>query len=163
MTASGISAAATVRVGNQLGKSDIATLRRAGFTCLIMAAGFMAICGLVFILGNNFLPSLYVDDTAVIALSADLLIVAAFFQISDGVQVVGLGSLRGLSDVKIPTFVTMVAYWFIAMPVAYVLGITLEMGSVGIWIGLLIGLTLAAVSHLWRFQQLTKRLLLLPA
>jgi MATE family multidrug resistance protein len=163
MTASGISAAATIRVGNQLGKNDIRTLRRAGFTCLMMAAGFMAVCGLIFILGKSLLPSLYVDDSAVIALSADLLIVAAFFQISDGVQVVGLGSLRGLSDVKIPTLLTMVAYWFIAMPIAYLLGIVLGLGSVGIWIGLLIGLTLAAGSHLWRFQQLTKRLLLRTA
>ncbi|MEQ8715228.1 MAG: MATE family efflux transporter [Cyclobacteriaceae bacterium] len=159
MTASGISAAATIRVGNQLGKNDISTLRRAGFTCTIMAAGFMAICGLVFILGKTLLPSYYVDDVAVIALSADLLIVAAFFQISDGIQVVGLGSLRGLADVKIPTIVTMVAYWFIAIPVGYVLGITLDMGSIGIWIGLLIGLTLAAIAHLWRFQNLTRRLL----
>lgn len=159
MTASGISAAATIRVGNQLGKNDISTLRRAGFTCLIMATVFMAICGLIFILGKTLLPGYYVDDAAVIALSADLLIVAAFFQISDGIQVVGLGALRGLADVKIPTIVTMVAYWFIAIPVGYVLGITLDMGSIGIWIGLLIGLTLAAVAHFWRFQHLTRRLM----
>ncbi len=159
MTASGISAAATIRVGNQLGKSDISTLRTAGFTCLAMAAGFMAFCALVFIVGKTILPGFYVDDTSVIVLAADLLIVAAFFQISDGVQVVGLGSLRGLSDVKIPTLVTMVSYWFIAIPVGYVLGIMLDMGSIGIWIGLLIGLTLAAIAHVWRFNSLTKKLL----
>ncbi|MEM8893604.1 MAG: MATE family efflux transporter, partial [Bacteroidota bacterium] len=146
-------------VVNQLGKSDIPTLRRVGFTSLIMAAAFMGFCGLVFIFGKTMLPGFYVEDTAVIALAADLLIVAAFFQISDGVQVVGLGSLRGLSDVKIPTLVTMISYWFIAIPVGYVLGIIFGMGSIGIWIGLLIGLTLAAGAHFWRFNSLTRKLM----
>jgi MATE family multidrug resistance protein len=158
MTASGISAAATIRVGNQMGKRDFATLRRAGYTCFIMAAIFMAICAIIFITANEQLPRLYIDNEEVIKLTAQLLLIAAVFQISDGVQVVGLGALRGLSDVKIPTVVTMVSFWFFAIPLGYFLGFNLKMGTIGIWIGLLTGLTLAAIAHLIRFEILTKKL-----
>ncbi len=159
MAASGISAAATIRVGNQLGKNDFPTLRVAGNTCFVMVIIFMTICGMIFIIFNEYLPSLYIDDQAVIDYAASLLVIAAFFQISDGVQVVGLGALRGLADVKIPTLYSLFAYWVMALPIGYFLGIQLEMGADGVWMGLSLGLSISAVMQFVRFRRLTKRFL----
>ena len=159
MTATGISAAATIRVGNQLGRRDIPTLRAAGFTSFIMAAFFMAFCASVFLIGHKFFPTLYIDDTEVIQLAASLIIVVSLFQLSDGIQVVGLGALRGMADVKIPTYVTFLAYWIIGLPVGYFFGFTLEYGAIGVWYGLLIGLTITAVLLVFRFNYITKKLL----
>jgi MATE family multidrug resistance protein len=87
------------------------------------------------------------------------MIVAAFFQLSDGTQVVGLGALRGMGDVKIPTLVTFIAYWVISIPLAYYLGFILNMGGNGIWIALSLGLTLSAIMLYWRFRKLSARLI----
>ncbi|MDN5203437.1 MATE family efflux transporter [Fulvivirgaceae bacterium BMA10] len=163
MTASGISAAATIRVGNQLGMKDIFTMRRAGFTTFIMAGIFMTACGLIFITLNDFLPTLYIDDQQVIRVASSLLIIAAFFQISDGIQVVGLGALRGMADVKMPTIITLVAYWVLGLPIAYLLGFILDFGMEGIWYGLLIGLSVAAILLFTRFSYISKKLLLKSA
>ncbi|MCK5103697.1 MAG: MATE family efflux transporter, partial [Cyclobacteriaceae bacterium] len=145
MISLGIAAAATIRVGNQLGQKDYKTMRNAAMTCFIMAIGFMSFTAIVFILGRYFLPTLYIEDTYVIHQAAILLIVAGLFQLSDGVQVIALGALRGMSDVKIPTLITLVAYWIIGLPLGYVLGFTLNQGALGVWYGLLAGLTIAAV------------------
>ncbi len=159
MMASGLSAAATIRVGNQLGRKDIVTLRRAAYTIFIMVSVFMLICGFVFYFGRYYFPSWYIDDPQVINLAASLIIIAAFFQLSDGVQVVSLGALRGLKDVKLPTVITFLAYWVLGLPIGYWLGFQQGYGAVGIWIGLLIGLTVAAVMLSFRFDKLTKKLL----
>lgn len=159
MAATGLAAAGTIRMGNQLGRRDYVTLRKAGWTIFMMVAVFMALSCLTFILARNFLPTLYIDDIPVIELASVLLIIAALFQISDGLQAVGLGVLRGLSDVKVPTMVTLVAYWLIAIPTGYVFGVYLNLGAKGVWYGLLIGLSLAAIAHIVRFNILTKRLL----
>lgn len=159
MMASGISAAATVRVGNQLGLNDIPTLRIAGFTSFIMALVFMSVACLGFALGRDFLPSLYVDELEVIQIASTLLVIAAIFQVFDGIQVVALGALRGLEDVKMPTVVAIVAYWIIGLPLGYVLGFELGLGVQGIWYGLLTGLALTAVTLFLRFNVLTNRLL----
>ncbi|UJP64813.1 MATE family efflux transporter [Mongoliitalea daihaiensis] len=159
MMASGLSAAAMVKVGNQLGKQDIRTLREAGFTVFAMVAMFMSISAVIFIVGKNFLPSLYIDDVDVIQLSGSLLVVAAFFQLSDGIQVVGLGALRGMSDVKVPTIVTLIAYWVIGLPVGYVLAFYAGLNELGIWYGLLIGLTITGIMLLYRFHSLSAKLL----
>ncbi|WP_154853249.1 MATE family efflux transporter [Cyclobacterium xiamenense] len=158
MMASGLSAAAMVRVGNQLGKNDIARLRQVGFTIFGMVAVFMAVFALFFLLFRNYLPLLYIDERPVIEMAATLLIIAGFFQVSDGLQVVGLGALRGLSDVKVPTLVTLVAYWVIGLPLGYVLAFYLEWNELGIWIGLLTGLTLTAIMLIYRFHSLSLRL-----
>lgn len=159
MTSTGIAAAGTIRIGNQLGRKDIPTLRRAGLTCFIMAAVMMAGFGAVFIIGKSVLPAIYVDDPEVIGVASLLLVIAAFFQISDGVQAVGLGVLRGLADVKVPTIVVMIAFWLISIPLGYVLAFPLGMKAQGIWYGLLTGLSVAALMHLYRFNTLTKKLL----
>jgi MATE family multidrug resistance protein len=95
----------------------------------------------------------------VLTIASSLLIVAAFFQISDGIQVVVLGALRGLQDVKIPMYITFIAYWIIGFPLSFYLGKYTTLGAVGVWIGLLAGLTFAAIFLYIRFHYLTKKLI----
>lgn len=159
MMVTGIAAASTVRVGNQLGKQDIPNMRRAGFSAFLMGLMLMTLSAIIFVVGKHFLPSLYIDEPEVIELAGSLLIVAAFFQLSDGVQAVGLGTLRGMADVKIPTIITLVAYWLVGLPIAYGLAFTMELGPHGIWYGLLLSLTIAAVLLFARFHYLSKKLL----
>lgn len=153
MLCTGLAIAATVRVGNQLGHKDYFTMRRAGWSAIYMVIIFMLISGLVFILLRNWLPQLYLDNQQVIYLAAQLLIVAALFQLSDGVQVVTLGALRGMQDVNVPTIITLVAYFVIALPLGYYLTIQAGMGALGMWIGLGAGLTFSASLLLWRFHK----------
>lgn len=159
MMASGLSAAAMVRVGNQLGRRDIRTLREVGFSIFGMVAIFMSFFAVLFVLLRNYLPLIYLDDLGVVNTAASLLIIAGIFQLSDGLQVVGLGALRGLSDLKVPTLVTLIAYWVVGLPLGYFLGFVLEMREIGVWIGLLTGLTATAILLLYRFNRLTARML----
>ncbi len=159
MTTSGLGAAATIRVGTFLGQRDRRNLRGSAFTMIGMAIALMMGWALLFIFGKSFLPSLYIDDTAVIQFTSSLLIIAAFFQLSDGVQVVTVGALRGLQDVKIPSLLIFVAYWIIALPLGYVLAFKLGWGASGIWIGLLTGLTLTATAVVIRFDRLSKKII----
>lgn len=159
MTTSGLGAAATIRVGNFLGMRDKANMRASAFTMIYMAVAVMTAWAILFIFGRYFLPSLYIDDTAVIELTASLMIIAAFFQLSDGIQVVTAGALRGLQDVKIPSLLIFVAYWVIALPLGYVFAFPLNMQASGIWIGLFLGLTLTAIAMVVRFYKLSKKVL----
>lgn len=152
----GVSVASTVRVGTALGRGDMVQVRRAGFTGLGVALSFMALSGLVFVLFRRQLPYLFVDDAQVAQIAATLLIVAAMFQLSDGAQAVGLGILRGIKDVKIPTVITFVAYWVIGLPVGYWLAFPLGYGVTGVWLGFLAGLSTAGIVFIIRFYRLTK-------
>lgn len=156
MAASGIGAAATVRIGNAQGRKDAEGIRRVGVVALFLVCIIMTLAGLTFALGNRFFPALYNSDPEVILLSAQLLIIAVFFQLSDGIQVVGLGLLRGLTDVRLPTFITFFSYWMIALPLSYVWGLHFAGGVGAIWISLAIGLTLSAVLLLYRFHRLSR-------
>ncbi|MEQ9403240.1 MAG: MATE family efflux transporter [Cyclobacteriaceae bacterium] len=157
MATTGLAAASTIRIGNQMRLKDRRNLRIAGFSAFAMAALFMAFCGTLFIVLRDTLPSLYIDNQEVKNIASTLLIIAAAFQISDGLQAVGLGTLRGLTDVKVPTMVTFIAYWLTAIPLGYVFGFTLGWGVDGIWYALCIGLTIAAIFHIWRFNRLSKK------
>lgn len=157
MMASGISAASTVRVGNQLGLGDYLNLKRVGNTSYLMVLIFMACCSTIYILFNGFFPTIYVHEEEVIGIASSLIIIAGLFQLSDGVQVVGLGSLRGMSDVKAPTIITLISYWGLAIPVSYVFGFVLDFGPQGIWFGLFIGLTVAAITLYIRFNRLANQ------
>ena len=117
---------------------------------------------------HNFLPHLFlnmtdvteiVDNNEIIWIASRLLLVAAVFQIFDGVQVVVLGALRGLQDVKIPMYITFIAYWLIGFPISFYLGKYTDLKAIGIWIGLLAGLTAAALFLYIRFARLTKKLI----
>lgn len=157
MMASGIGAAATIRVGNLFGQGKMAEMRAAGLSSLVMAIVFMTTTGLILVLANNAIPRFYIQDPQVVELAAGLLIIAAIFQVSDGVQVVGLGCLRGLEDVKIPSMVSLLAYWVAGLPIGYILCFQYGFGVNGIWTGLLIGLTIAALLLYIRFQKLSRK------
>lgn len=157
MMASGIGAAATIRVGTLLGQGRLTEMRAAGLSSLFMAIAFMSITGFILVLANNVIPRFYIQDAQVIELAAGLLIIAAIFQVSDGVQVVGLGCLRGLEDVKIPSIVSLLAYWVAGLPIGYILCFKFGFGVNGIWTGLLTGLTVAALLLYVRFQKLSRK------
>lgn len=152
----GLSSAVAVRLSRTLGEGRHAALRPIGFGAL--AAGFvvMACFGLVFAFGGELLARAFTPEADVVALAVQLLVVAAIFQVFDGGQVVGAGALRGLSDVKIPTLITFVAYWVFALPGGYVLAFHTPLGAVGVWAGLAAGLGCAAVLLGWRFHRLTR-------
>jgi MATE family multidrug resistance protein len=156
MTTSGLGAAATIRVGKYLGLNDFGSLRFTAFTLFGMAIFIMTLWALLFIVGRHFLPELYIDNVEVIKIAAPLIVIAGFFQLSDGLQVVCLGALRGLQDVKIPSLFIFMAYWIIGLPLGYWLAFKLDFGPEGIWYGLLIGLTVTALVMLARFRILTK-------
>ncbi|KHJ37418.1 multidrug resistance protein NorM [Pedobacter glucosidilyticus] len=159
MMASGISAAATIKTGNNFGKSDFQYLRLSAISSYHIVLIFMSITAALFMGLNNILPAFYSKDTAVIEIAAGLLLIAAIFQLFDGAQVVGLGILRGMGDVNLPTLITFMAYWVFGLPVGYYLGITLNFGVSGIWIGLTLGLLVASILLFLRFQKLSKKLI----
>lgn len=168
MVGMGLSVAAMVRVGNQKGLRNFKELRRIAESIFFLTFLLEVIFAAIFLLGKHWLPTIYLDvddvinqmdNTEVIIIAAKLLLVAAFFQISDGIQVVVLGALRGLQDVKIPTLITFVAYWLIGFPISYYFGLFTDLKSTGIWLGLLLGLTASAVMLYIRFNYLTKKLI----
>lgn len=159
MMCTGLGVAATVRIGNQLGLNDFKTLREAGWSCIIMVLAFMFTCGLGFVIFRYDLPTIYVENKEVINLAAQLLIIASLFQLSDGVQLVILGALRGMMDVRVPSVLTFIAYWLIAIPIGTVLAIYFEMRAFGMWIGLGVGLTVSAIMLLYRYHYQTKKLI----
>lgn len=159
MLASGIASAATIKTANNLGSKSFTDLRRSAIASYHVVILFMSLTAILFILANNLLPYIFTDDIAVIQIAAQLLILAGFFQLFDGTQVVGLGVLRGIGDVNVPTFITFLSYWVIGIPLGYFLGIYMGIGVKGIWYGLTFGLLTASILLFWRFQQRTKMLI----
>lgn len=162
----GLGVAAMIRVGNQKGLHNYTELKRIAESIFLLTLIIEIVFAVLFLVGRHWFPTIYLDtgdlanqmdNMEVIGLAAQLLLVAAFFQISDGLQVVILGALRGLQDVKIPTFITFIAYWIIGFPISYYLGLHTSLKSTGIWIGLLSGLTASAIMLYLRFNYLTKR------
>ena len=169
MIAVGLGVAATIRVGNQKGLNQAVELRRIAKSVFLMGLIFATLFAALFMVFHELLPRFYLDlddainfkdNNEVIDLAAQLLIIAGLFQISDSIQVVFLGALRGLQDVKIPTLITFSAYWIVGFSLSYYLGNSVRYGSVGIWMGLLAGLTAASVFLYLRFDYLSKKLIL---
>jgi MATE family multidrug resistance protein len=168
MVAMGLSVASMIRVGNQKGLQNYKELRRIGFSIFLLGILLAIFFALLFFIFHKSLPNIYVDlkDTVnykdnmeVVRIASNLLLAAAFFQISDSIQVVVLGALRGLQDVKIPTILTFISYWVVGFPISYYLGKEEMYGSFGIWLGLLAGLTTAAILLFIRFNSLTLKLI----
>lgn len=157
MLAFGLSAAITVRVGQVAGRSGIQQTRFSGFTGISVSTLFMCFTALLMYLLPNQIVSLYTNDEELITLAVNLIYMAAIFQVSDGLQVSGSGALRGLKDTKVPMIVNLIAYWIIGLPLGYYLGIVQNWGPEGLWIGLIAGLTVAAILHNLRFNSLTKK------
>ncbi|MBL29777.1 MAG: MATE family efflux transporter [Flavobacteriaceae bacterium] len=168
MFAMGLSVVAMIRVGNQKGKRDFIELRRVAISVFLLIFMFDILFCFIFIFFHQDLPWIYLDSKniidssdvfSVVKLSSNLLLISAFFQISDGIQSVVIGALRGLQDVNLPALITFISYGLIGFPISYSFGIKFEYGVVGIWIGLLVGLTFSSIFLLMRFQYLTKKLI----
>ncbi len=158
MMATGISSAAAIRVSAAVGKASREEVWQAGVAAFLLSVSFMSVTAIVFLTTNDWLVTLYIRDSPeVMTIAASLVIMAGFFQLSDGVQVVALGGLRGLSDVNVPTLITLFSYWVVALPLSYVLAFPFGMDAIGVWIGLLTGLTIAAVLLTWRFFRRVRR------
>ena len=153
MTASGFAASATVRVGNAVGRRNIKEVKEAGYSALVLVIGFMTITALLFISLRFYLPTLFIKEVRVIEMASSLLLIAAFFQLSDGIQVVGFGALRGMGDVIVPTISVVVAYYIIGLPIGYWLAFPLGLGISGVWYGLSLGLLLLSLFLLYRFKK----------
>lgn len=169
MVAMGLSVTAMIRVSHSKGVADYKNLIIVARSIFLLAIIVEAFFALIFVVFHNFLPHLFLnmkdpaqvlDNAEIIFITSKLLLIAAIFQISDGIQVVVLGALRGLQDVKIPMYITFVAYWVIGFPISFYLGKYTDLKAVGIWIGLLAGLTAAALFLYIRFARLTKKLVL---
>jgi len=158
MMVSGLSAATSVRVGNKFGIKDMQGVRIACFSALFMVLTFMSISAICFILFKDLLPVFFNTDAEVKGLASSLLVIAAFFQLSDGLQAVELGALRGIQDVKVPTFIALAAYWIIGLPMSYVFAFVWNIGIQGIWYGLALGLSVAAILLFLRFNYVSKRI-----
>lgn len=169
MFAMGLSVTATIRVGNNKGLMDYKNLIIVARSVFLLAIILETFFGILFVILHNFLPHLFlnmenvnqaIENKEVIIIASKLLLVAAVFQISDGIQVVVLGALRGLQDVKVPMYITFVAYWVVGFPISFFLGKYTDLEAVGVWIGLLAGLSTAALFLYLRFHKLTKQQLL---
>ncbi len=159
MVASGIASSATIKTGNYLGEKSFTDLRRSAIASYHVVILFMTCTALLFIFASGLLPYFYTNDVRVVEIAAQLLIIAGFFQLFDGTQVVGLGVLRGIGDVNVPTYITFLSYWIVGIPLGYFLGIYLNLGVNGIWYGLTVGLLTASILLFFRFQQRTKLLI----
>ena len=168
MFAMGLGVTAMIRVGNQKGKGDFIALKRIAYSIFLLIFLFDVLFCLFFLLMNTYLPWIYLDGTnplqisdvnEVVRIASSLLIISAFFQISDGLQAVVLGALRGLQDVNIPAWITFFSYGIFGLPISYYLGLHTTMGASGIWIGLLSGLTASAILLYLRFNYMTKKLI----
>lgn len=155
--------ATTVRVGHAVGRGDRDGLRRAAFAGYALVVMTQLTTGSTLLLANDAIAGLYTADAAVAALAATLLLMAATFQFPDGIQVLSIGALRGLKDTRTPMLIAALAYWGIGMPLGAVLGLgvgalTPAMGPKGMWIGLIAGLTVAAILLSTRFVRLSRRI-----
>ncbi|SER88395.1 multidrug resistance protein, MATE family [Pedobacter rhizosphaerae] len=157
MMAGGVASAATIKVGNSFGSQNYFRIQKFSAVSYHLVIVFMLFFAVVFTIFNQYLPYLITSDSAVVTLAAQLLVIAGIFQVFDGTQVVGLGTLRGMGDVRIPTSITFFAYWIVGLPIAYLLGIKHEFGVEGIWYGLTFGLLTSSVLLYFRSQYIIKR------
>jgi MATE family multidrug resistance protein len=156
----GISMAATVRVGQAVGRRDAEATRRAGFTAMVLAVIFMIVMTVIVGLTRHSIPLLFLGDAAAsgetIALAATLLVLGATFFITDGAQSVAAGALRGLNDTRVPLLIAAFSFWIVGFASSYGLAFPAGLGAIGVWIGLSLGTGVFAVLLLWRFHGLTR-------
>ena len=157
MFASGISSASSIRVGIYKAQDNWLEIKQAAFSSIKLVMLIMGGFAILFLMINNFLPKVFSSDLQIVNLASKLLIIAALFQLFDGIQVTIVGILRGLEDSKIPTLISLVGYWIIALPLAYWLAFILKLETVGVWIGLLVSLIFAAIVLFWRLNYLINK------
>lgn len=159
MVPAGISQAITIRVGQLMGQSNPKAARLAGYIGLAIGGIFMAFMALLVWTMPEAIISLYLDtddpnNVEVVKVAVSLLEVAAMFQLFDGIQVIAAGALRGLKDTRIPMLIGLLAYWCIGLTSGYIMGFRLNLGGVGLWGGLVLGLAVASIVLTWRFHGL---------
>lgn len=145
MISFGLASGTTIRVSHAFGEHDRNELKQAIFASLHIVIAFMSLMGVSFVLLRNQLPLFFTSDPAVVEVAAVLLVVGAFFQIFDGVQVILLGALRGMADVRIPMFIAFFSYIIVSLPISYLLAFVFNFGYSGVWIGFVFGLSTAAI------------------
>jgi len=167
MVALGLGVTAMIRVGNEKGRQNFIALRRVAMSNFLLVFLMSSLFCFFFIVTHELLPWLYLDSNApeitsdiytVVEIASNLILIAAFFQIADGLQAVVLGALRGIQDVIVPAFLIFISYGAIGFPISYYLGLKTEWFTSGIWMGLLTGLTLSALLLLLRFKYLSQKL-----
>ena len=154
----GISSAAAVRVGHAIGRRDPVAARHAGWTAIAVGAGFMAFAAILFITIPTWIARIFSPDPRVIRIGVTLLLVAAAFELFDGIQTVATGALRGLGDTHTPMITNLISYWVIGLPVGYALCFRFGWGAVGMWIGLCLGLILIGSILLFMWNRRTRNL-----
>jgi multidrug resistance protein, MATE family len=152
----GMSSAAAVRVGREIGRGDPVRAKHAGWTAIFLGASFMTMAGILFVSVPRLLARVFTFDPVVISAASTLLLIAAAFQLFDGVQTVCTGALRGIGETRIPMLANLFAYWIVGLPVGSFLGFKLSWGAPGFWIGLCIGLILVAVSLVWHWNKVMR-------
>jgi multidrug resistance protein, MATE family len=157
MIAQGIGVAATIRVSHQFGEKRYTDARSAGFAAAHLSVGFMGTAGILYIAFRHIIPYAFTSDPAVATIAASLMVISAGFQIFDAIQLSGIASLRALSDVKIPLIFSIISYYFVCLPLGYFCGHILNIGPIGVWVGLMLGLFFAAILFMYRFNKITKR------
>jgi MATE family multidrug resistance protein len=151
MVSMGLSQAGSIRTSNAFGRRDKRKILEIGKSTLLTALLYGTFCAIMFIVFRKQLPVFFNSNPAVVQLATLLLLYAAVFQISDSTQAVGAGLLRGVKDVKTPTWLIAVAYWVIGLPSGYFFAFILDMGAAGMWLGFIAGLSFAAIFLSTRF------------
>jgi MATE family multidrug resistance protein len=159
MVPMGISSAAAVRVGHAVGACDARGAAHSGWMALLFAAGFMSCSGLTLLFLARPIARIYTPDPAVVTAGARLLMVAAIFQLFDGIQVVATGALRGAGDTRTPMIANLAGYWAIGLPVGAYLCFPSQHGAVGMWAGLCLALILIGTTLLMVWTRLIRKLL----
>ena len=152
-----IALAISVRVGQALGRGDARGARLAGFAGIGLCLCFEVLSALSMLLLPHYIVEIYTRDANVARIAVSLLYIGAIFQLSDGVQTSAAGALRGYKDTRVPMIITIIAYWLVGFPLAWLFGIPLHLGPQMIWAGFIAGLTVAAVLLLSRFLRLSRR------
>ena len=156
MAATGLGASATIRIAQFIGQRKPGMAREAGTSLFLLTMVFMVFTGLVYYFGRHLLPLAYTSEMEVLQIAASLLVVATLFQLPDGLQATALGVLRGAKDVRVPTAISFLAYYIIALPLEWFLGTHLGYGAIGVWLALAVGLTVSAWLLTLRFYRVVK-------
>jgi len=157
-----IAAASGVRVAQNIGAGDPMAARRSGIAAIILGTGLMATCAGFYIAAGHWLARIFTDDPEVAQLAGSLIVIAGIYQISDAIQSISLGSLRGLLDNRVPMIANFVCYWVLSLPTIYLLTFPLGLGAAGVWLGYLPWMVLTGVFFLWRFLRKTNPAKSLP-
>jgi MATE family multidrug resistance protein len=151
-----LSAATTILVGQFIGAGKMREARISGLAGIILCAGFMTLSAAFLLVFRDAVVGVYTDDVAVTGIAISLLLMAAIFQIVDGVQIGAAGALRGYKDTGVPMVINIVAFWVLAFPLAYMAAVTYKAPPNYVWAGFVVGLSVAAVMLTWRFTRLSR-------